>query len=275
MLAGYALGSARIVAFDNVKGTISGGTLEKTLTTPDNVDFRILGLTGQKSLEWLAFVMFSANNASMADDIAQRLMVSRLESPRENPRSRPSSSFYRPDLLASIKAKRPRLVRAALVILRAFFTARDRGEEMASCGSRGSFEQWAKIIPPALRYAGGPNVIAAFPEEGRGGDEEGEAHATLLRWWQPAWDGQRASAILDAMFRGEKDERDGHGVDGFGEARAAVRALTKTREGQPPSVQAFGIKLYGLRGKIREGRKIETAKDKATKTQTYSVVAVK
>ena len=274
MLAGYALGSARIVAFDNVKGTISGGTLEKTLTTPDNVDFRILGLTGQKSLEWLAFVMFSANNASMADDIAQRLMVSRLESPRENPRARPSSSFYRPDLLASIKKIRPRLVRAALVILRAFFTARDRGEDMPSCGSRGSFEQWAKIIPPALCYAGGPNVLAAFPEEGRGGDEEGEAHATLLRWWQSSWDGQRASAILDAMFRGEKDERDGGAPDGFSEARAAVRALTKTRENQPVSAQVFGIKLFGLRGKIREGLRIDAEKNKSTNVQTYKVTKV-
>ena len=51
--------------------------------------------------------------------------------------------------------------------------------------------------------------------------------------------------------------------------------MTKTRENQPVSAQAFGIKLFGLRGKIREGMRLDTEKDKATKTQTYSVVAVK
>lgn len=275
VLAGYALASARIVAFDNVKGTLQGGTLERALTTPDNVDFRILGATGQKSLEWLAFIMFSGNNMSMVDDIAQRLMVSRLESPREDPRARPSATFYHPDLLDAIKARRPKLVRACLVILRAFFAARDEGLNVPNCGSRGSFEAWAKIVPPALRWAGGPNIIEAFPEAGRGGDEEAEAHSTLLRWWQAGWNGQRASAILDLLFRGEKEEREGGAPDGLSEARAAVRALTKTREGAHPSAQTFGIKLYSLRGKIRDGRRIDATKDKALNAQIYSVVDVK
>lgn len=275
VLAGYALASARIVAFDNVKGTLSGSTLERALTTPDNVDFRILGMTGQKSLEWLAFVMFSGNNMSMVDDIAQRLMVSRLESPRENPRARPSKTFFHPDLLEAIKARRPRLVRACLVILRAFFTARDEGLDVPSTGSRGSFEAWAKIVPPALRWAGGPNILEAFPEEGRGGDEEAEAHSTLLRWWQSSWNGLRASAILDAIFRGEKEEREGGAPDGFGDARAAVRSITKTRDGQAPSAQTFGNKLFSMRGKIRDARKIEATKDKALNAHVYSVVAVK
>ena len=275
ILAGYALASARIVAFDNIRGLLAGGTLEKALTSPENIDLRVLGSNMQKSLPWMACLLFSGNNMAMSDDVAQRVMISRLESPRENPRSRPSSTFRHPDLLDAIKAQRPRLVRACLVILRALFAARDQGLDVPDTGSRGSFEAWAKIVPPAIRYAGGPNVIAAFPEEGRGGDEEGEAHATLLRWWQPAWNGQRASVILEMIFRGEKAEREGGAPDGLSEARAAVRTLTKTREGQHPSVQVFGIRLFSLRGKIRDGHRIDATKDKALNAQVYSVAEVK
>lgn len=274
VLGGYALAGSRIVAFDNIRGLLAGATLEKVLTAVDSVDLRILGASGQHTLPWWAVLLFSGNNMVMSDDVAQRLLVSRLESAWEDPRARPSATFRHADLLGWVKEHRARLVRACLVILRSFLAARASGADVPEPGTRGSFEAWSRIIPGAIVWAGGPNILGAFPEAGRGGDEEGEAHATLMRYWREDWDGQKASTIVEAIFGGERDRHEGApaNLDGLADARAAVRALTKTRERDMPSAHAFGMKLRGLRGKIRGGRKIYTEVDKSSKAALYWMV---
>jgi len=277
ILAGYAMAGARIVAFDNIRGLLAGGCLEKALTAVDNIDLRVLGQNHQLSLPWSALLLFSGNNMMMSDDVAQRVMISRLESEREDPRSRPRESFRHPALLNWIKANRSRLVRAVLVILRSYLAAQAAGLDVPDPGCRGSFEAWSAIVPGALMWAGGPNVLHAFPEAGRGGDEEGEAHGVMLRGWQNAWQKQKASTILDHLY--PESERDQHAgkapPDGLDEVRAAVRSLTRAREGQRPSAHDFGMRMWRLRGKIRDGLRLDAVDDKATKTRLYSVHQVR
>lgn len=280
VLMGYALASARLVAFDNIKGTLGGGTLERAQTAQDHIEGRVLGANDQRSLPWYAVLLFSGNNMVCSDDVAQRTLVSRLESKREDPRSRPANTFRHPDLLEAIRGQRARMVRAVLVILRSYLAAQEAGLDVPDAGNRGSFEAWSRIVPGALMWAGGPNIMGAFPEAGRGGDEEGEAHATLMRLWREAWQGQRSSVVLDAIFAGEaeaaRNRRQGMDTppDGLADARAAVRALTRTKEGAVPSSHAFGMKLRGLRGKVRGGLAIEVGKDPSGNVATFSVKAV-
>lgn len=274
VIMGYALASARLIAFDNIRGLLAGATIERALTSEDTIEGRVLGLTGQVAVAWIAVLFFSGNNMVMSDDIAQRLLVSRLESPREDPRSRPSNTFRHSDLLGWIKANRARLVRAVLVILRCYVAARNAGADVPIL-SRGNFESWASIVASAIVWAGGPNVIAAFPEAGRGGDEESEAHTTLLRSWRDAWQNQRASIILDGIFAGEKEEREGgYRDEQLTELRAAVRSLTRTRERDVPSAHVFGMRLRALRGKPRGTLKLEICEDKGNKVSLYRVVDV-
>lgn len=270
IIMGYALLAARLICFDNVRGTLSGGSVERALTSVDTIDGRVLGSNDQRSIAWYATLLFSGNNMTCSDDVAQRSLLSRLESSREDPRARPRATFRYPDLLAEIRRERARLVRAVLVILRAYLAARDAGKDVPDPGTRGSFEAWSKIIPGALMYAGGPNILRAFPEAGRGGDEEGEAHGTLMRLWRDAWQGQRAATILEHVFR----ERDPHGPPDpqLEDVASALRALTKTREGKEVGSHAFGTKLRALRGKVRDGLKIEVGSDPSAKVATYSVV---
>lgn len=267
VLGGYALAGSRIVAFDNIRGLLAGGTLEKVLTAVKTVDLRILGASGQHTLPWWAVLFFSGNNMVMSDDVAQRVLVSRLESSWEDPRSRPSATFRHADLLGWIKDHRARCVRAYLVILRSFIAARAAGADVPDPGTRGSFEAWSRIVPGALAWAGGPNILQAFPEAGRGGDEEGEAHSTLMRHWREGWEGQKASTILGMIFDGERD-RDGPPDPGLIDVRAAVRSLTRCREKDAPSAHAFGMRMRGLRGKIRGGLKIHVELD-SSKTALY------
>lgn len=273
VLMGYALASARIVAFDNIRGMLQGGTIERAMTSPDHIEGRVLGSNDQRSLPWYAVLMFSGNNMVTSDDIAQRTLQSRVESPREDPRSRPAASFRHPDLLEAIRAQRAKLVRACLVILRGYMAARAAGLEVPDPGTRGSYEAWSRIVPPAIMWAGGPNMLKAFPESGRGGDEEGEAHLTLMRFWRDEWQGQRSSVIVEQLFpSNEREQMTGKAPpDGMAEARAAARALCKAREGMPPSPHQLGIKLRGLRGKIRAGMRIEVGKDAAGNVATFTV----
>lgn len=272
VVMGYALNAARIIAFDNVKGTLTGSVLEKVLTAVDTIDGRILGANDQRSLPWSAVPMFSGNNLNSSDDVAQRILLSRLVSRREDPRSREAASFKHANLLAAIKERRPTLVRAALTILRGMFCAREDGADVPDCGAWGSFEAWAMVIPPAIAWAGGPNILRARPEGGRGGDEETQAHGVLMTGWRSEWQGARASEIVEACFKWEREILKGDmAPDGLDDVRAALRELTHTNDRSVPTGHAVGMKLTKLRDKIRDGRRLVHTVDKTTHVGRYSV----
>jgi hypothetical protein len=260
VLAGYALAGAVTVAFDNIRGTLGGSALEKVQTAVETVDLRILGKSGQPSLPWSAVVMSSGNNMSMTSDVADRTLVSRLESSREDPRSRPSSDFKHANLLAALKIRRPALLRDALTVLRAYVLApRDVRESLGrECGTLGSFEAWAELIPRAIRYAGGPNVLDARMR-GEATDGEGAAHETLMRCWPDCFaEWTKASDLVKHAFKEEAAIKSGQvAPDGMDDLRGAIRQLTNTPDGRLPNPTTFGNEvLRALRGKWRGDAKI-------------------
>lgn len=277
LLGACALADASIIAFDNIRGCLGGPAIESRLTIEKESAFRVLGASDRKTLPWHALIMFSINNASMNDDMANRVLVSRVESPREDPRSRPASSFRYPDLLQALRRHRDRLVRAALVILRSYIAARDAGETAEiDTETMGSFEAWSRIIPRAILWAGGPNILRARPEAGSGNDEEAEAHATLLRCWPESWQNQKTGFIVQVAFG--VDERamalGKEPPDGLSDVRAAIRTLTRTAEGRQPGTQAFGLALHRLLGRPRSGARLVQMRDSHTKLQTWRVERV-
>ncbi|MGE5202134.1 MAG: hypothetical protein ACM3O6_08710 [Acidobacteriota bacterium] len=275
VLGACALADSAIIAFDNIRGSLGGPALELKLTAKKESAFRILGVSERRVLPWRSLIMFSINNATMNDDMANRVLMSRVESPREDPRSRPASSFRHPELLDALERLRPRLVRAALVILRGYWAARAAGE-VDTPPTMGSFEAWSRLVPPAIRWAGGPDVLRARPEAGSGSDEETEAHATLLRCWPDAWNGQRSHFVLGEAFRLERDIAHGKAPDdGYTEIRGAIRSLTRTPEGRLPGPQGFGIALRKLLGRPRNGARLARAVDAHTKVATWSVQRMK
>jgi hypothetical protein len=262
ILASYALSGARVIAFDNIKGPLGGSALEKAMTAVDTVDFRVLGVTEARTMPWSAIMLFSGNNMTMTDDVAQRVLCSRLESERDDPRSRPSKGFRHANLLEWIRNNRAHLVRACLVILRAFIVA----ETKIDAGNMGSFEAWSALIPGAILYAGGPNILDLRARASAVDNGEGAAHAALMRWW-PTRDypkGVKLGALLKyANFQDEKEiEKGDMQPDSLEEFRSALRELTGTPDGRVPSTGPLGVVLRGLRGKWRDGRKIDGAKDR-------------
>jgi hypothetical protein len=202
VLAGYALRGAVLLCFDNVTRALGGGPIDKILTARDLVDLRVLGLNEIPTLVWIAVTAATGNNVQMAADIARRVIRSRLESLEVRPEAR--TDFKRPDLLDYVSRNRPALVVSLLTILRAYFMA---GRPDMGTGTSGSFEGWAKLIPPALVFAGGADPMLARAESDDNPEEasfeaflggmythldEGEAFtaASVREWLYPA-DGTR------------------------------------------------------------------------------------
>lgn len=273
VIASYALAAIPFVAFDNVRGQLGGGALEKVLTAEANVSLRVLGANDLRDLPWSAIVMFSGNNMTMSDDVAQRCLVSRLESSLEDPRKRPVTEFLHADLLGTLREKRPELIRDVLTIIRAFVCADEREKEATrrKAGSVGSYYAWSELIPAAIMYAGGPRIIDSRPDVGdMGQDSESEAHATLLNGWLWGDIPVKAGDIVRALFQEEDAMRRGDvQPDGRDDLRGAVRLLSRAVEGRPPNATSLGMKLRSLRGKWRGGYKIEGHLDTDSKVMKW------
>jgi hypothetical protein len=261
-LAACALAGQQIVPFDNVKGTLGGPALEKCLTAEEDVLMRILGQSERRLVPWIAVMMVTGNNMTMTDDVSQRCMLSRLESQREDPRSRPETSFRHPDLLRYVREHRAALLCDALTVLRAFVVATPEERRAAGCGTWGSYAAWARLIAPAIKYAGGPNMLDARPHGGDGQDDEASAHTALMRGW-PDGDPIKASDLVSRLFEHEYDIKTGKAPpDGADEMRSALRLLTRTPETRAPNGVSVGKALAGMRGKWREGLKISGVRDR-------------
>jgi hypothetical protein len=270
VLSAYALSGARMIAFDNIWGALGGPALEKCLTSVENIDLRVLGATDLRTMPWSAVTCFSGNNMTMNDDIAQRVLISRLESPREDPRTRPAKDFRHRDLLGAMRDRRAELVRDALTVLRAFFVAEDR--ERFDCGTWGSFEAWSKIVPPAIRYAGGPNILDARPSPGSlNQDDAADAHVTLMLKWPTDPAGTKARALIEKLFPVQKWNEPKPGPDGLDDLRAAVRVLTKTSETATPTASSLAGVLTKLRGKIRGGLQIVVVSKSRSDTVLWGI----
>jgi hypothetical protein len=195
-----------------------------------------------------------------SEDTAQRTLWSRLESDREDPRSRPIAEFRHPNLLGWIRENRARLVRAALVVLRAAMIADDAPDP----GAVGSFEAWSSIVPRAILYAGGPNVLDARPRDGANDAGEGAAHATLMRDWpRELLPGTKLVSLIRQAFDHEREiERREIEPDGLDDFREAIRTLTNTQASCKPATASLGYALRSLRGKWRDGMRVMGTSDR-------------
>lgn len=144
-----ALEGGPVVLFDNLDGRLSGASLDAALTASTWSD-RLLGVsatTGELPLRtvWIA----TGNNLSFGSAIARRVLPITLMSELENPEDR--KGFKHPDLLGWIANERPRLVSAALTILRAWFKA---GKPQVDRETWGSFEEWTRVIRGSIVWLG-------------------------------------------------------------------------------------------------------------------------
>ncbi len=257
VLGAFALQGAALVNFDNVASGFGGASLDKCLTAGGRVSLRVLGKTEAPDLPWRAIVIASGNNVVLVGDMSRRALVSRVESPLENPEDR--TDFQHPDLLAWVTEHRARLVRAALTILRGFVVA---GRPSQGLRAWGSFEAWSALVPAALVWAGGADLMACRPEVSGTIEPEKAALLAVLADWPRLTAGEPTTAkrVIDALY--PADRMRGGAPDGFEDLRGAIEEITNAKPGFPPTPKSFGRFLNKIRGRVANGQRVAGRSDR-------------
>ena len=246
MLAGYALTGARLILLDNVTRPFGGAPLDKALTSRGEIDMRVLGSSSIRTLPWQAVMFATGNNVVLPEDTRRRVLVSRLESALENPEDREDVR----DLPAYATAARRELVCAGLTVLRSFAS---HGRPHTGGARWGSFEEWSALIPQAIVFAGGADVLAARPR-GDAGDDDAAATAALLeRLPILSAEPLTAKQIIALLWPADRGDAPPDMHDAL---REAIEQLCPPRFGSRPEAKALGERLRRMSGRVVGGRRI-------------------
>jgi hypothetical protein len=165
-----------VVLFDNLSSRLDDPALAAALTTEVWSD-RILGSSRQatipKSCVWLA----TANNPRLSDELARRTVPTRLVPDSDRPHLR--QGFRHRDLVSWVRANRPRLVWAALVMVRAWIVA----GKPSGARTLGRFESWARVLGGILEVAGIPGLLSDRADFDRRVNAERNEWVGFVRSW--------------------------------------------------------------------------------------------
>jgi hypothetical protein len=255
ILSAYALSGSRLILIDNITRTLGGGPLDKVLTTRSDVELRILGSTQMRRMPWTATVLASGNNVQLGDDTLRRTLVSRLESDLENPEAR--QGFTHDPLHAWVRAERPRLLRAAFIILRAYAL---KGWPKTDLPRWGSFEAWTQVVAGAIRFAGGENILECKPTSEDRGDGSVQALSVLLRELPRLGQGQsiKLKTVLSTLYP-DVGQHDGpRQPDGFDDLRDSLETLSPPKAGHAIDARRLGKALRAASGRVLGGRRLRS-----------------
>lgn len=246
------LSGRSLLVLDNVARVIGDPTLDSLLTST-TYDDRQLGKNADVNLRHWLTIFASANNPAYAGDTARRTLPIRLESPLENPEDR--AGFAHPDLLAWVRAERPRLMRAALTILRAYILA---GKPDMGCKVWGSFESWSRLIPHAVMYGGIQDPMHARTSIETAADPARNALGTLLEGWA-MMDGNGQGLTVAQVMRALYAQKTGWDAPPpepsyYDSMRESLLELAPPRNGEKPEARAVGIAIRRSRNRVVGGR---------------------
>lgn len=276
----YAKEGTRYFLLDNIRQDFGGEALESLATSSGEWEMRLLGETQNLRVEWRTVVFGSGNNIGYESaDIVPRVLVSKMQTASEDPRARdPSTFLIKQELRTYVREHRVELAAAALTILRAYTAA---GRPKQDVRPWGSFEAWNDLIPPAIRFAGGPDVneCRLSGDKARAADTDSQHLLTILDKLpelykrmpgKPGWAG--AGDIIEACYDSEHWGSD----PALEPLRGALEGLTsKKRTGQiRPNAVGLGHAFRRVHGRVIGGKRLVADFDKKHKIQMWAVESV-
>jgi len=245
-----AMAGDATIHIDNVIKPLGSPALDMALTASTFSD-RILGKSAKVeaplSMVWFA----SGNNMQFKGDTARRVVPIDLDPQMERPEER--DGFRHSPLLPWVRQERPRLVVAALTLIRAYFEA---GCPAQGVKPFGSFEAWSDLVRQALIWAG-----EADPCEGRKDLEaesnpEFETLATLLTCWQACYPTTAITLKRVIQDTGQYEERDPRAPPNqWNNLRAALGACDPKYDGKVVNTRAVGDALRVWQGRVVENKR--------------------
>jgi hypothetical protein len=245
-ITSLVLGGDRLVLFDNLEGKFGGAVLDAALTATAWKD-RLLGVNRMAEAPMYMTWYATGNNVSVGADTARRICHVRLESPDERPEER--QGFRHRDLLAWVGQSRARLLRAALIILRAYCAAGRPDQDLPAWGS---FEGWSGLVRSAVVWVGLPDPGETRLLLQESADVATESMAVLLQCLElldPNRRGLTAAEIVQTLKEPGLDT-----PDYLGDLRDAVEALAGRLD-----ARALGNRLRSYRRRVFGGRFVDQA----------------
>ncbi len=253
-----------LVLFDNVPSGHQFGYdgLDQALTGTEWRD-RLLGVNADVKGPLVATWFATGNNIEYGADTLRRVCPMRLASPEERPEER--DGFRHHPLRDWIKEERPRLVGAALTILRAYCVAERPDMKLKPWGS---FETWSRLVRNAVVWVGLDDPGLGRSELADVGDTTKNAVANLLAAWRDLFGdaGASAASALESL-ESSKGEIDGGDTSSL---RKAITTLVPTRSGELPTARALGAALRRERDRVI-GKYALRARGKSNDGQRWTV----
>ena len=198
-----------------------------------------------QKLRWSSVLLGTGNNISFADNTHRRILLPRLEPPVERPEEH--KGFRHADLKGWARENRPRLVAALLTVLRGYACA---GRPATDLPIMGGFESWSAIVPRAIRWAGGGDVLGCRPTvDPEARNEERDAMALILaslsRLQPTDGSGLTMGAFLNLLYPADRlrGEYDRTVDDGHDDAREAIESIARAKGGRKPDAKPLGDRL--------------------------------
>lgn len=271
-LMASALAGGNVLAFDNVdRGVAFGGAdIDMLLTAGGRLQFRGLGAKDLLRVDWRPTILASGNNIGLTGDTHRRVLRARLQTNEEDPEKR--TEYVHPEranrLIEWARKNRATLVSDGLTVLRSFVVA-GRPNPLRM----GSFAEWAGLVPSAIVYAGGPNVLACVPgSDDVSSETDADLRLFLETWPQirmamgPSW---FAKDLVAHIWRTEGANEE------LTELRDTLAESTRAKQGYDPSVKSIAKLLARWRGRVMGGRRVYCEKDLETNTLRWCVEEVK
>jgi hypothetical protein len=243
-ITALALEGDRLVLFDNLEGRFGNAAQDAALTGTVWKD-RLLGHNRQVCVPLWACWYATGNNVAVGADTARRVCHIRLETPAERPEER--TDFRHPDLLAWVSANRPRLLAAALTVLRGYVVAGRPDQHLTPWGS---FEGWSGLVRSTVVWAGLPDPAQTRRLLQDRADVSAGALAALLALWDridTEGRGVTTAQVIERVY-GRNPYPDTDGV------RDALDALLPK-----PDSRSLGYKLRQFRRRVVAGRFLDLA----------------
>lgn len=177
-IVAHAIKGDMLILVDNVPNGAQVGwpSLDGALTA-GAISGRLLGKSTMLAMKtrWAWFA--TGNNCYPAGDTARRTLEIRIVFPGDRPHARRVETFKHHPLLPWVAHERPRLLKAALELVCAYFHA---GAPASGLEPLGSFESWSRIVRDAVLWVGEEDAQKKLSVDlDSGGDPQRQALAAF------------------------------------------------------------------------------------------------
>lgn len=171
----------QVVLLDNVRDGLDSAQLAAAVTADPWLDRPFGQNVRMVELPNKAIWLVTANNPSLSLEMARRCIRVRIDAKTDRPWERPKSTFKHPKLREWVLENRPRLVHAALTLVRAWLVA----GRPSGARTLGSFESWASVIGGILDVALVPGFLDDCEQLYEAADLDGaDWRAFCAAWWE-------------------------------------------------------------------------------------------